>query len=59
MKQRHAELMNRVRLAVKVEHKAMWLNEAARVRSSKLVTVTTRSCDWFSNRVKELKDGLR
>lgn len=56
MKQRHAELIHRVKYSVKPADKALWLNEAARVRRTQLLVVVTRSCDWFSNRVKELRN---
>lgn len=53
--ERHAELVNRAHFSTKLEHKAMWLNMAKDFRKGTLVVVKTRSCDWFSNRVKELK----
>lgn len=61
--ERHAELVHRAHFSTKLEHKAMWLNMAANVRAgemdfhkSQLTIVKTRSCDWFSNRVKELRN---
>lgn len=59
MKQRHAKILKLHKVAELDQQRTDELRNAALRRATyKPLMVVTRSCDWFSNRVKELKNGM-